>query len=99
MIEGTVVDGGDTISGYWVANSQGKVYNVNSEDDAPSFYKVDDIYATTQFDLIKGKTVAQAIAFDGSVAKYTFDELQSTSFQTVAATDAEVLQQKIKAQL
>lgn len=93
------MDGGDNISGYWVANSQGKVYNVNSEDDAPSFYKVDDIYATSQFDQIQGKTVAQAIAFDGSVTKYTFDALQSTSFQTVAATDADVLQKKIKAQL
>lgn len=93
------MDDGDTISGYWVANSQGKVYNVNSEDDAPSFYKVDDIYATSQFHLIQGKTVAQAVAFDGSVTKYTFDALTSTSFQTVAATDAEVLQKKIKAQL
>ena len=93
------MDGGDNISGYWVANSQGRVYNVNSPDDAPSFYKVDDIYATSQFDQIQGKTVAQAIAFDGAVTKYTFDALQSTTFQTVAATDADVLQKKIKAQL
>lgn len=93
------MDGGDNISGYWVANSQSKVFNVNSPDDAPSFYKVDDIYATSQFDQIEGKTVAQAIAFDGAVTLYTFDALQSTTFQTVAASDADVVQKIIKAQI